>query len=95
MFPPPALVPLCSDQISSRTCQWSTQTFALVAPCWMEAPWLPTVLSMLADVPQWCPIIKDLIMDVLVGQALKGLQYLNLTFWLLSDVCYADKGSLP
>ena len=27
--------------------------------CWMEAPWLPTVLNMLADVPQQCPIIKD------------------------------------
>ena len=23
----------------------------LVAPCWMEAPWLPTVLNMLADIP--------------------------------------------
>ena len=39
----------------------------LVMPCWMEAPWLPTVLNMLSDVPQQCPIIKDLIVDVLVG----------------------------
>ena len=23
----------------------------LVAPCWMEAPWLPTVLNMLAGIP--------------------------------------------
>ena len=61
----------------------------------MEAPWLPTVLSMLADVPWWCPIIKDLIVDVSVGQVLKGLQYLHLTLWLLNDVCYANKGSLP
>ena len=67
----------------------------LVVPCWMEAPWLPTVLSMLADVPRWCPIVKDLIVDVLVGQALKGLQYLHLTLWQLSNVCYADRGSLP
>ena len=50
---------------------------------------------MLADIPRQCPIIKDLIVDVSVGQALKGLQYLHLTLWLLSDVCYADKGSLP
>ena len=28
-------------------------------------------------------------------QALKGLPYLHWTLWLLSDVCYADKGSLP
>ena len=61
----------------------------------MEAPWLPTVLNMLADVPQQCPIIKDLVMDVSVGQALKGLRYLHLTLWLLSDMCYADRGSLP
>ena len=61
----------------------------------MEAPWLPTVLNMLADVPQWCPIIKDLVMDVFVGQALKGLQYLHLTLWQLSEMCYADRGSLP
>ena len=61
----------------------------------MEAPWLPTFLKMLADNPQQCPIIKDLIVDVSVGQALKGLSYLHLNLWLLSDVCYRDKGSLP
>ena len=33
--------------------------------------------------------------DVSVGQMLKGLPYLHLTLWLLSDVCYVDKGSLP
>ena len=57
--------------------------------CWMEAPWLPTALSMLADIPRQCPIVKDLVVDVSVGQVLKGLQYLHLTLWLLSDVCYA------
>ena len=61
----------------------------------MEAPWLPTVFNMLADAPWQCPIVKDLIKDFLVGQALKGLQYLHLTLWQLSDVCYADRGSLP
>ena len=66
-----------------------------MTPCWMEVPWLSTVLNMLADVPQWCSIIKDLIIDVLVGQVLKGLQYLHLTLWQLSNVCYTDRGSLP
>ena len=61
----------------------------------METPWLSTVPNMLADVPQCCPIIKDFVMDVSVGQALKGLQYLHLTLWKLSGVCYADGGSLP
>ena len=49
---------------------------------------------MLADIPWQCPIVKDLVVDVSVSQALKGLQYLHLTLWLLSDVCYANKGSL-
>ena len=56
----------------------------------MEAPWLPKVLKILADIPQQCPIIKDLLVGVSVGQALKGLLYLHLTLWLLSNVCYAD-----
>ena len=47
----------------------------LVAPCWMEGSWLPTVLNMFPDVPYWCPIIKDLIMDVLADQVLKGLNH--------------------
>ena len=61
----------------------------------MEAPWLSTVLNMLADVPQQCPIVKDLVMDVSVGQVLKDLQYLHLNLWQLNNVCYADRGSLP
>ena len=49
---------------------------------------------MLADIPQQCPIIKDLIIDASVGQVLKDLPYLHLTLWLLSYVCYAERGSL-
>ena len=41
------------------------------------------VLSMLADVPHQDPIIKDLTVDVSVGQVLKGLPSLHLTCWLL------------
>ena len=52
----------------------------VVAQCWMEAPWLPTVLNMLEDVLHQSPIVKDLIMDVLVGCVLRGLPYLHLTF---------------
>ena len=67
----------------------------LVAPCWIDPAWLPTVLNMLADVLWFCPIIKGLIMDVLLGHVLKGLPYLHITLWLLRDVCYIDRGSLP
>ena len=65
--------PSCSVQVSSRTCQRSTETFDSGGSMLDGGSWLPTVLNMLADVPRWCPLVKDLIMDVSVDQALKGL----------------------
>ena len=73
MFPPPALVPLVLSKFLAENINGQLRHLILMVPCWMEAPWLLTVLNMLADVPQQCPIITDLVMDVLVGQALKGL----------------------
>ena len=73
VFPPLALVCLVLSKFLVEHVNGQLRHLLLVAPCWMEAPWLPTVLNMLADVPQQCPIIKDLIMDVLVGQVPKGL----------------------
>ena len=72
MFPPPALVPLVLSKFLAEHVNGQLRHLLLVAPCWMEAPWLPTVLNMLADVPQWCPLLKDLIVDVLVGQDSQG-----------------------
>ena len=95
VFPPPALVPLVLSKFLAEHVNGQLRQLLLVAPCWMEAPWLPTVLNMLVDVPQWCPLLKNLVVDVSVGQALKGLRYLHLTLWLLSNVCYADRVSLP
>ena len=95
MFPPPALVPLILSKFLAEHVNIQLRCLLLVAPYWMEAPGFPTVLNMLADASQQCPIIKDLILDVSAGQVLKGLQYLHLTLWLLSIVCYADRGSLP
>ena len=95
VFPPLALVPLVLSKFLEEHVNGQLTWLFLVAPCWMEAPWLPTVLNMLADVLQQCPIIKDIIMDDLVGQALKGLQYLYLTLCQLSNMCYAERGSLP
>ena len=76
VFPPPTLVPLVLSKFLAEHVKGQLRC---LAPCWMEDPWLPTVLNMLAYTPQWCPIIKDLVMDVSVGQALKGLPYLHLT----------------
>ena len=33
----------------------------------MEAHWLSIFLHLLADIPQCCPIINDLVMDVLLA----------------------------
>ena len=59
MFPPPAIVPLVLSKFLVEHVNGQLRHLILVVPCWMEAPWLPTVLNMLADVPQWCAIIKD------------------------------------
>ena len=94
VFPPLALVPLVLSKFLAEHVNGQLRHLLLVAPCWMEAPWLPTVLNMLADVPWQCPHVKDLIVDVLVGQAFKGLQYLHLTLWLLSMTCAMQTGVL-
>ena len=73
VFPPLALVPLVLSKFLAEHVNSQLRHLLLVAPCWTEAPWLPTVLNMLADIPQQCPLLKHLVMDVLVGQVLKGL----------------------
>ena len=95
VFPSPTLVPLVLSKFLAEYFKGQLKLLILVVPCWMEVPWLPTVLNMLADIPWQCPIIKDLIMDVLVGHGLKGLLFLHLTLWLLRDVSYTDWVSLP
>ena len=84
-----------SVHISGRICHSTIQTFDSGEPCWMEAPWLAAVLNMLEDIPECSPIIRGLIVDVLVGQVLKGLLSAFLTLWLLGDICCTDKGSVP
>ena len=55
MFLPPALVPLVLSKFLAEHVYGQLGHLILVVPCWMEVPLLPTVLNMLADVPQWCP----------------------------------------
>ena len=95
LCPPLTLVPLGLSKFLAEHVKGQLRCLILVAPCWMEVPWLPTVLNMLADVPQQSPIIKHLIIDVSVGHVLKGLPYLHLNPWQLREVCYANKDSLP
>ena len=51
VFLPLALVPLVLSKFLAKHVNSQLRNLLLVAPCWMEAPWLPTVLNMLADVP--------------------------------------------
>ena len=95
MFPSPALVPLVLFKFLAEHVKGQLRHMILVAPCWMEAPWLPTVLNVLADIFQQCLVIKDLVVAVLVGQVFKGLPYLHLSLWLLSNGCCADRISHP
>ena len=74
VFPPPALVPLVLSKFLAEHIDGELRWLILMMPCWMEAPWLPTVLNTLADIPWQC-LIKDLLVDVSVGQVLKGLPY--------------------
>ena len=91
----PGLVPLVLSKFLPECLTGHFRFLILVAPCWVEVPWLPIVLNMLADIPNKCSIVEDLIMDVVVGQVLKCLQSLHLISLLLRDVCCTDKGSVP
>ena len=86
VFPPPAFIPLVLSKFLLEHVTSQSRLVTLVAPCLIEVPWLATVLNMLEDVPHQCPIIKDLIADVLVGWLLKGLPLLHLTCLLVGQL---------
>ena len=46
VFPPPVLVPLILSKFLAECVMSQFRLLILVAPCWMEAPCLPTVLNM-------------------------------------------------
>ena len=53
-FPPPALVPLVLSKFLTEHVKGQLRHLILVAPCWMEAPWLPTGLNMLCKGVIFC-----------------------------------------
>ena len=95
IFPSSAFIPLVLSKFLAEHGTGQFRLPILVAPCWKEAFWLPTGSSMLKDIPLQCPIVKDLIMDALVGQVFRSLHTLHLNLWLLRDVCCTDKVSFP
>ena len=75
---PPALVLLFLLMFLAEHLKGKFKILIVVAPCWMEAPWLPTIPHILKDIHDMCPI-KDLKRAVFVCQVLKGLSSLHLT----------------
>ena len=67
------LVCLVLSQILTEHVTGQFRLIILVAPCWMEDIWLPTVPNMLEEIPHWCPIFKGLFRDNLVGLIIRAL----------------------
>ena len=106
MFPPPALVPLVQSKFLTEHVTGEFRLLILVAPCWMEVPWLPTVLNILQDIPRHCCVVKDLIIGCFVrlgaqGSAIStfnhlGAQgYMLCRLWFSSSVFQALVGATP
>ena len=79
VFPPLGLVPLVLSRFFAEHITGQFVLLIQIAPCWMEASWLPTVLNTLEHTLHWCPIIKSLIIDILISCVLRGLSLLHLT----------------
>ena len=54
MLPSPALVPLVLSMFLVEQVQGQYKLRILVAPCWMEAPWLLIDINMMEDIPHQC-----------------------------------------
>ena len=84
-FLPPTLVPLVLSKFLAEHVTGQFRLLILKSPCWMEVPQHPTALNMLEDPPHLSPMVKDLIIDVILGQVPKDLLSLHLILWLLKD----------
>ena len=89
---PLLLVPLVHSMFVAEHATHQFRLQILVASCWMEASWCPTVLNMFEDILCQCPIIKDFVNAVCikdfvnavcVAWVVRGLLSLHLPLWLL------------
>ena len=84
-----------SIKVSGRTCERSTQTFDSGGTM-LDGGSLGSHSSQ--HVGRHSLVLSHHKMSlwmVLAGRLLNGLPYLHLTLWLLRDMCFTDKGSLP
>ena len=92
-FPPHLLVPLVLSRCLTEHITGQYRLITLIAPFWMEASWLSTVLNLLDDIPHHCLIIKYFVRDVLHSSGVQGSAI--ATFNPLADMCRTDKSFLP
>ena len=59
MFLPPALVLLVLSKFLAEHVTGQFRLLIVVAPCWVEASWLSTILNMLIDIPHCCAILTN------------------------------------
>ena len=87
--------PSCSVQVSSRTCQWPTQTFTSGGSM-LDGGSLASYSSQHAGRCSSAVSHHKRSRHGCLGRpGTQGSVVSALTLWLLSDVCYANKGSLP
>ena len=58
VFSPPKLISLVLFKFLLEHVMCPFRLLIVVAPCWMEVPWLPTVFSVLAVISWYCPVKK-------------------------------------
>ena len=98
---PSALVPSFSSfspgstPVPSRTCQQSVQTYYPFGTLLDRGSLASQSSQYLGICSSWVSHNKGAHQLCLGQQVIKSLQLLHLTLWLLRDVCYTNKGSLP
>ena len=91
VFPPATLVPLVLSKFLVKHVSHQFRLLILVAPCWLPGfSQFSTCWSTFFVLP--CH--KRSHHGCFGRQGAQESAYLHLTFWLLRDVCCADKGSL-
>ena len=84
---PPTWAPIVLSKLLAELLTGQFIILIIIVPCWMEAPWLPSPLNMLADAPCQCHTVKHLIRDVSVDQVLRSLSSVHLSLCPLRQVC--------
>ena len=87
VFPPPPLIPLILSTFLVEHVTSQLRLLILMALCWMEVPWLPTVLKILEEHFSVLSCYKRSHHGHFSRASAQG-SALDLTLWLLRDVLY-------